>query len=138
MKFNIASLQPKNYSGAALADAMEASMNASTGHALYKYKVHYASDPGKIQVNLCLNVNLAHNWQLSGVTQPLSATDHPLVWDSGANQIQITNWGTDAQGPVIFLKNLQSGVTGEMHLVGVAFNPNVTGPTDYIDWSNGD
>ena len=79
-------------------------MNASTGHALYKYKVHYASDPGKIQVNLCLNVNLAHNWQLSGVTQPLSATDHPLVWDSGANQIQITNWGTDAQGPIIFSK----------------------------------
>ena len=113
-------------------------MNASTGHSLYTYKVHYARDPGKIQANLCLNVNLAHNWQLNGVTQPLVATDHPLEWDSGPNHIQITNWGTDAQGKVIYLKNYRSGATGQLHLVGDAFNPNVVGPTDYIDWSNGD
>ena len=101
VKFNIASLQPKNYSGATLADAMEATMNASTGHSLYTYKVHHASVPGKIQVNLCLNVNLAQNWQLNGVAHPLVATDHPLEWDSGPKHIQITNWGTGAQGKVI-------------------------------------
>ena len=48
-------------------------MNASTGHSLYTYKVHYARDQGKIQANLCLNVNLAQNWQLNGVTQTPSS-----------------------------------------------------------------
>ena len=104
VKFNIASLRPSNYTGDTLAQSMEEKMNASTGHSLYTYKVHYARDPGKIQANLCLNVNLAHNWQLNGVTQPLVATDHPLEWDSGPNHIQITNWGTDAQGKNIYLK----------------------------------
>ena len=98
-------------------------MNASTGHSLYTYKVHYARDPGKIQANLCLNVNLAQNWQLDGVTQPLTATDHPLEWDSGNNHIQITNWGTDALGKVIYLKTYQTGSTGQMHLVGADFDP---------------
>ena len=87
-------------------------MNASTGHALYKYKVHYASDPGKIQVNLCLNVNLAQNWQLHGVTQPMVATDHPLEWDSGSHHIQITNWGTDAQGKLSTSKTTSRGLLG--------------------------
>ena len=72
VKFNLASLEPQNYSGAALADAME----------------------------------------------PLVATDHPSEWDSGPNQIQITNWGTDAQGKVIYLKNYQTGATGQLHCGG--------------------
>ena len=116
--FKIASFQQKNYTGSTLAAAMEEEMNAATSMVHYMYKVHYASDPGKIQANLVLNVNLAHNWQLSGASQPLAATDHPLVWDSGANQIQITNWGADAQGPTISVNKSQSGVTGTMHLVG--------------------
>ena len=36
VKFNIASLQHKNYTGATLAQSMEEKMNASTGLSLYK------------------------------------------------------------------------------------------------------
>ena len=49
VKLNIATFRPSNYTGDTLAQSMEEKMNASTGHALYRYKVHYASDPGKFK-----------------------------------------------------------------------------------------
>ena len=51
VKLNIAQFDHKNYTGTTLAESMEAEMNASSGLALYKYKVHYASDSGEIQIN---------------------------------------------------------------------------------------